>query len=61
MITSGNVGCPQKTPDAALQEGNNTVSRLKNHARKNAPFSPYIAQSVKAYLPREHLLLFSEY
>jgi hypothetical protein len=29
--------------------------RPENHVEKNAPFSPFIAQSVKAYLPLSHL------
>jgi hypothetical protein len=43
-----------KSSDAWLQEGNVTTSRRKKNAHKNAPFSPYSVQSVKAYIPRSH-------
>jgi hypothetical protein len=35
-----NKECLRKLPDAALQEGEDTTSRQKSHAQKNAPFHP---------------------
>jgi hypothetical protein len=37
------------------QDANDTISHQKNHAEEIAPFSQYIAQSVKVSLPRVHL------